>query len=94
MLENVTSSSKAGRRNKLIEVQEKRQASFQFGLPTCRQLVMLMFFLRLQFINHVKPTGYVMHQQFNIQQLYALPTLYFVFCIYLRTDSKLASLSA
>ena len=22
------------------------------------------------------PTGYVMHQQFNIQQLYALPTLY------------------
>jgi hypothetical protein len=27
-------------------------------------------------INHLKPTGYVMHQQFNIQQLYALPTLY------------------
>jgi len=28
---------------------------------------------------HIKllnPTGYVMHQQFNIQQLYALPTLY------------------
>jgi len=23
-----------------------------------------------------KPTGYVMHHQFNIQQLYALPTLY------------------
>jgi len=27
-------------------------------------------------INLLKPTGYVMHQQFNIQQLYALPTLY------------------
>jgi hypothetical protein len=28
-------------------------------------------------INPLKPTGYVMHhQQFNIQQLYALPTLY------------------
>jgi hypothetical protein len=26
-------------------------------------------------INLLKPTGYVMHQQFNIQQLYALPTL-------------------
>jgi hypothetical protein len=26
--------------------------------------------------NLLKPTGYVMHQQFNIQQLYALPTLY------------------
>ena len=27
-------------------------------------------------VNHLKPTGYVMHQQFNIQQLYVLPTLY------------------
>jgi len=27
-------------------------------------------------INILKPTGYVMHQQSNIQQLYALPTLY------------------
>jgi hypothetical protein len=26
--------------------------------------------------NLLKPTSYVMHQQFNIQQLYALPTLY------------------
>ena len=26
-------------------------------------------------INLLKPTGYVMHQQFNIQQLYVLPTL-------------------
>jgi hypothetical protein len=28
------------------------------------------------FVNLLKLTGYVMHQQFNIQQLYALPTLY------------------
>jgi hypothetical protein len=27
-------------------------------------------------INLLKPTGYMLHQQFNIQQLYALPTLY------------------
>ena len=27
-------------------------------------------------INLLKPTGYVMHHQFNIQQLYAVPTLY------------------
>jgi len=27
-------------------------------------------------INLLKPAGYVMHQQFNIQQLYALPTQY------------------
>ena len=43
-------------------------------------------------INLLKPTGYVMHQQFNIQQLYVLPTLYFVFCIYLRTNSDLCHL--
>jgi hypothetical protein len=28
------------------------------------------------FINLLKPTCYVMHQPFNIQQLYVLPTLY------------------
>ena len=27
-------------------------------------------------INLLKPTGHVMHQQFNIQQLYVLPTQY------------------
>ena len=32
--------------------------------------------------NLLKPSGHVMHQQFNIQQLQALPTLY-LFCIYL-----------
>ena len=32
--------------------------------------------------NILKPTGYVMHYQFNIQQLYALPTLYLcVLCL-------------
>ena len=31
-----------------------------------------------------------MHQQFNIQQLYVLPThCIYVFCIYLRTNSNL-----
>ena len=29
-----------------------------------------------QQFNILKPTGHVMHQQFNIQQLYILPTLY------------------
>jgi len=32
--------------------------------------------LQTKSLNLLKPTGYVMHQQFNIQQLYALPTLY------------------
>ena len=37
--------------------------------------------------NLLKPTDHVMHHQFNIQQLYVLPTLYL--CIYLRTNSDL-----
>ena len=28
------------------------------------------------FVKLLKPTGYVTYQQFNFQQLYALPTLY------------------
>jgi cytochrome b subunit of formate dehydrogenase len=52
------------------------------------QLVLIMRFDVLQktmrwqslpFINLLKPTGYVMHQQFSIQQLYTLPTLYLCF---------------
>jgi len=44
-------------------------------------------------INLLKPTGQVLHQQFNIQQLYALsPHCIYVFCIYLRTNSELCHL--
>ena len=37
--------------------------------------------------NILKPTGYVMHQQFNIQQLYVLPTLYL--CVLYLSENKL-----
>jgi hypothetical protein len=36
--------------------------------------------------NLLKPTGYVMHQQFNIQQLYVLPTLYL--CVLFLSENK------
>ena len=42
--------------------------------------------------NLSKPTGHVMKHQFNIQQLYALPTLYLWFCVYLTTKSDLCHL--
>ena len=42
-------------------------------------------------INLLKPTGYVMHHQFNIQQLYALPTLYLC-VLYLSENSDLCHL--
>jgi hypothetical protein len=38
------------------------------------------------YINFLKPTGYVMHQQFNIQQLYGLPTLYL--CVLYLSENK------
>jgi len=37
-------------------------------------------------INLLKPTGHVMHQQFNIQQLYAFPTLYL--CVLYLSENK------
>jgi hypothetical protein len=37
-------------------------------------------------LNLLKPTGYVMHQQFSIQQLYALPTLYL--CVLYLSENK------
>ena len=37
------------------------------------------------FINLLKPTGYMLHQQFNIQQLYTLPTLYLCISFYIFT---------
>ena len=38
------------------------------------------------YINLLQPTGYVMHQQFNIQQPYALPTLYL--CVLYLSENK------
>jgi len=38
------------------------------------------------FINLLKPTGHVMQHQFNIQQLYALPTLYL--CVLYLSENK------
>ena len=37
-------------------------------------------------INLLKPTGHVMHQQFNIQQLYVLPSLYL--CVLYLSENK------
>ena len=38
-------------------------------------------------VNLLKPTGYVMHQQFNIQQLYALSTPY-LYVLYLSENKQ------
>ena len=46
-----------------------------------------VIFHRLKvYFNLLKPSGHVMHQQFNIQQLYALPTLYL--CVLYLSENK------
>ena len=45
---------------------------------------------RLLNINNLNPTLHYMYHQFNIQQLYALPTLYL--CVYLIANSDLCHL--
>ena len=47
---------------------------------------MLQFIPEVGYINLLQPTYYVMHQQFNIQQLYALPTLYL--CVMYLSENK------
>jgi hypothetical protein len=42
-----------------------------------------------QLLNILKPTGYVMHHQFNIQQFCIQPRYVYELCIYLKTNSDL-----
>ena len=46
------------------------------------------------YVNLLKPTGHVMHQQFNIQQLYALPTLYLCVLYLYENKQRLVPLTA
>ena len=55
-----------------IYLQKKKESPVRYGYQT--------------FFNLLKPTGYVMHHQFNIQQLYVLPTLYL--CVLYLSENK------
>jgi hypothetical protein len=48
--------------------------------------LLLISFFKPALFNLLKPTGYVMYQRFNIQQLYALPTLYL--CVLYLSENK------
>ena len=48
--------------------------------------VILFYCTKKKYFKLLKPTGHVMHQQFNIQQLYALPTLYL--CVLYLSENK------
>ena len=48
-------------------------------VPTLLRQDLKRLYTAMAHIKLLKPTGHVMHQQFIIQQLYALPTLYLCF---------------
>jgi len=50
------------------------------------EVKMSVFVFSRTSINLLQPTRYVMHHQFNIQQLYALPTLYL--CVLYLSEEK------
>ena len=51
------------------------------------EYVTVLLRLRLSmYVTLLKPTGHVMHQQINIQQLYVLPTLYL--CVLYLSENK------
>jgi hypothetical protein len=66
-----------------VTVTHRRQAhkSATFSWITQQSLL-----LTSTHINLLNPTGHVMHQQFNIQQLYVLPTLYL--CVLYLSENK------
>jgi hypothetical protein len=52
------------------------------------------YILRCSAIKLLKPTGHVMHQQFNIQQLYALLTLHLCVLYLYENKQRLVPLTA
>jgi len=65
---------------KLAKVTDKIKFDFKKTRENYRSFVFSLI------VNLLKPTGYAMHQQFNIQQLYALPTLYL--CVLCLSENK------
>ena len=53
-----------------------------------------LYVTETQSIYHLQPTGHVIHHQFNIQQLYALPTLYLCVLYLYENKQRLVRLTA
>jgi len=61
----------------------------QYEHPRCERLkayCVQLAVCRSVTLNLLKSTGHVMHHQFNVQQLYALPTLYL--CVLYLSENK------
>ena len=62
--------------SKLFVSSYNKRTSMYLNAPQCTPM----------YLNLLKPTGHVMHQQFNTQQLYVLPTLYL--CVLYLSENK------
>ena len=64
--------------------------SFKFANLETRRILLRHY----SSVNLLNPTGYVLHQQFNIQQLYVLPTLYLCVLYLSENKQRLVTLTA
>jgi hypothetical protein len=80
---NVYKSNNIDHRNEMLTAAQKvPQILLNSNYHYCLHRTPLL----IRGINLLKPTGHVMHQQFNIQQLYVLPTLYL--CVLYLSENK------
>ena len=79
---------------KIVQTVSK-DVNMNFGLEKCARICLKRGSVQSKMrigstfendINVLEPTGYVTHQQFNVQQLYALPTLYL--CVLYLSENK------
>ena len=64
----------------IFRLQFKRRFIFKYTIDSVLKIGDLFY------INLLKPTGHYMYQQFNIQQLYVLPTPYL--CVLYLSENK------
>ena len=72
--------------NHSMHYKGKIKMNYIQSMSSYRAVNTLSLGCKYQSVNLLKPTGYVMHQQFNIQQLYALPTHYL--CVLYLSENK------
>jgi len=70
----------------LIPIEDYLMAITIFGEVIGHLIITIFIAFNKNNIKILKPTCYMMHQQFNIQQLYALPTLYL--CVLYLSENK------
>ena len=74
-------------KQKLAETKENLRhhnpLHFSCDVYLCYNIVLCVIILEIKVLN---PTGHVMHQQFNMQQLYVLPTL--CLCVLYLSENK------